>query len=50
MASPAELPVLSKTQEQRLLLVFQVTGGAKLTSFRLGHTLIGSMDVDIPAR
>ncbi|MBM43764.1 MAG: hypothetical protein CMJ36_01960 [Phycisphaerae bacterium] len=50
LTNPAQLPVLSKTQEQRLLLVFQVTGGVKVTSFRLGHTLIGSMDVDIPAR
>jgi hypothetical protein len=48
--NPSQLPVLSKTQEQRLLLVFQVTGGVKVTSFRLGHILIGSMDVDIPAR
>lgn len=44
-----ELPQLSMSQpDQILTLVFQVTGGVKLTSLRVGHTLVGSMDVEVP--
>jgi len=44
-----ELPQLSLSQpDQVLVLLFQVTGGVKLTSLRVGHTLVGSMDVEVP--
>ena len=45
-----ELPILSRSQEQQLLLIFQVTGGVKITSMRVGHKLICTTDLDIPAR
>lgn len=45
-----ELPILSRSQEQTLLLVFQVTGGVKINMMRVGHTLLGTTEVDIPAR
>lgn len=44
-----ELPQLSLSRsDQKLVLVFQVTSGVKLTSFRVGHTLVGTMDLDVP--
>ncbi|MCH2149594.1 MAG: hypothetical protein MK095_09190, partial [Phycisphaerales bacterium] len=45
-----ELPILSRSQEQDLLLVFQVTGGVKVNMMRVGHTLLGTTEIDIPAR
>ena len=45
-----ELPILSRSQEQKLLLIFQVTGGVKITSMRIGHKLICTTDLEIPAR
>ncbi|MAA51806.1 MAG: hypothetical protein CMJ41_01955 [Phycisphaerae bacterium] len=44
-----ELPQLSPSQtDQVLVLIFQVTGGVNLTSLRVGHTLVGSMNVEVP--
>ena len=45
-----ELPILSRSQQQQLLLIFQVTGGVKITSMRVGHKLLCTTDLDIPAR
>ncbi|MCH2149482.1 MAG: hypothetical protein MK095_08630, partial [Phycisphaerales bacterium] len=45
-----ELPILSRSQEQQLLLIFQVTGGVKITSMRVGHKLLCTTDLEIPAR
>tara|TARA_Y100000589_G_scaffold289043_1_gene290851 strand:+ start:3977 stop:5587 length:1611 start_codon:yes stop_codon:yes gene_type:complete len=44
-----ELPQLSPSQtDQVLVLIFQVTGGVNLTSLRVGHTLVGTMNVEVP--
>lgn len=44
-----ELPQLSMSQtDQVLTLIFQVTGGVNLTSLRVGHTLVGTMNVEVP--
>tara|TARA_B100001059_G_scaffold225178_1_gene252081 strand:+ start:832 stop:2439 length:1608 start_codon:yes stop_codon:yes gene_type:complete len=44
-----ELPQLSLSRaDQKLVLVFQVTNGVRISSLRVGHTLIGTMNVDVP--